>query len=646
MGVLDLVGKAAKGAKKAAPFFSKADVVLDELPRGKGLGNEFLGELVKKGAKPTELRERGIEKALKDKPKMTKAEVQKIFEEKAPPKVQEKVLSSESPDYEDFLEAKAQEEYGVDWFDLSKQEKNKIEDMFYELPAAQYASLKTPGGKNYREILLKLPERGMTKLERDELMLYEADLRRSNGRATPERMARYQELKAKEPSNSTNYIGGHYTNDTNLLAHMRVQDFEVPSTGYAVVNTRSGNKSEVFPTIQEAHAAMFQYPENMRSQLRLAPAQGKPKKVLLVDEIQSDWHQAARKKREEKIEEIMMFKGVDKKTASEMVPQDFGYKVDRTIKDLPSNYVIKESAFSTKENPKYEAFDTDSGLFWGRSGATPEEATEATLNAMNRMYSENGSGKVPDAPFKKNWHELAMKRILDYAAENGYDSIAITPGAEQAKRYDLSKQIGAIEYSKSGDDNYKIKVYDPVGQPMNLNIPNTLDASGLEQYIGKEMAEKVASQATGEQQSLAGLDLQVGGEGMKGFYDKILPDYLNNFGKPYGAQVNNTRLMTEPQKATFPMPPAGQERVQVLIPAEFMDVHSFDITPQLREEVKAKGLPLYSKTGMGPDGLAAGSGAATIGSQMFDENNEQQVQNPVHFTENPDAMLLELMQRN
>jgi hypothetical protein len=31
---------------------------------------------------------------------------------------------------------------------------------------------------------------------------------------------------------------------------------------------------------------------------------------------------------------------------------------------------------------------------------------------------------------------------------------------------------------------------------------------------------------------------------------------------------------------------------------------------------------------------------------MFDENNEQSVQNPVHFTENPDAMLLELMQRN
>ena len=36
---------------------------------------------------------------------------------------------------------------------------------------------------------------------------------------------------------------------------------------------------------------------------------------------------------------------------------------------------------------------------------------------------------------------------------------------------------------------------------------------------------------------LSGLDLELGGEGMKGFYDKIIPDYLNTFGKQYGAQV-------------------------------------------------------------------------------------------------------------
>ena len=28
---------------------------------------------------------------------------------------------------------------------------------------------------------------------------------------------------------------------------------------------------------------------------------------------------------------------------------------------------------------------------------------------------------VPDAPFKTTWHELTMKRMIRYAAENGYD---------------------------------------------------------------------------------------------------------------------------------------------------------------------------------------------------------------------------------
>jgi hypothetical protein len=67
----------------------------------------------------------------------------------------------------------------------------------------------------------------------------------------------------------------------------------------------------------------------------------------------------------------------------------------------------------------------------------------------------------------------------------------------------------------------------------------------------------------------------------------------------------------------------------------------------MREEITTKGQPLYGKVAMPVlEGLAAGTGAATIAPEVFNANNEQQVQNPVHFTENPDAMLLELMQRN
>ena len=48
------------------------------------------------------------------------------------------------------------------------------------------------------------------------------------------------------------------------------------------------------------------------------------------------------------------------------------------------------------------------------------------------MFGPTG---VPAAPFEKNWHELAFKRVLRYAAENGYDFVAWTTGAQQAERY-------------------------------------------------------------------------------------------------------------------------------------------------------------------------------------------------------------------
>ena len=45
----------------------------------------------------------------------------------------------------------------------------------------------------------------------------------------------------------------------------------------------------------------------------------------------------------------------------------------------------------------------------------------------------------------------------------------------------------------------------------------------------KELAEKITGQQPGRQKEYSGIDLKVGGEGMKGFYDKILVDYANKF---------------------------------------------------------------------------------------------------------------------
>jgi hypothetical protein len=603
MGVFDLLGKAAtKGAKKAAPFFSKADVVLDELPRTKGLGNEFLAEIVKKGAKPTELRERGIEKALKDKPKMTKAEVQKIFEEKAPPKVQEKVFGSDVPDYDEWLDAKALEMYGREYHMLNRREQSKLDKMYGALELTQYDRYKTPGGENYREILLKLPnqEKKITDADIEDWFKKSFDMDIADDAGPDWREGRENWINImREENPPTEFISDHFKGEPNVLAHIRVQDFTTPEG----------------------------------------------KKVLLVDEIQSDWHQSGRKK---------------------------GYKSgdeEEKIWDLTEQY--NNLTYRRKNLIKEAEAMNNAGPAFLRAMDEIGDITPKLMKLQQQMdeLREISNRGVPDAPFKKNWHELAMKRVLDYAAENGYDSVAITPGAEQAKRYDLSKQVDELLYNRNDDGTYRVLAR--TGGDDKI-IEESIAAEKLEDYVGKEIAQKIidgegsAAQARrynpstmymdqDVMQSLSGIDLQVGGEGMKGFYDKILPDYLNNYGKKYGASVEQSSLpigMTEESKRLIndaygrgtlaDIDLANAQAQQQMHP-----VHSFNITPQMREEIRTKGQPMYGKVAMPAlEGLAAGSGAATIGSQVFDENNEQQVQNPVHFTENPDAMLLELMQRN
>lgn len=67
---------------------------------------------------------------------------------------------------------------------------------------------------------------------------------------------------------------------------------------------------------------------------------------------------------------------------------------------------------------------------------------------------------------------------------------------------------------------------------------------------------------------MSGTDLSIGGEGMKGFYDKMLPDFLRKFGKKYGAEVGETT-------------------------ADGMKVPFLELTPALKKAVKEEGLPLF-----------------------------------------------------
>ena len=142
------------------------------------------------------------------------------------------------------------------------------------------------------------------------------------------------------------------------------------------------------------------------------------KRVLVIDEIQSKRHQDGREK---------------------------GYQREMTDEEraefnsLGKEYQATVPALKEKYGP--DITDT----FRRRWNELTDEDRNSLIRAeeiVSRQHelAEITNG-VPEAPFEKNWHELAMKRMLRYAAENGYDKIAWTTGEQQAERYNIGDVV-------------------------------------------------------------------------------------------------------------------------------------------------------------------------------------------------------------
>lgn len=601
---MNLIANAIKAAKTGAkavtknqPFYSAADKAALALTRSKGTGKEFMTEVKKtKGVKPTEIEHRKLEQ-IEQLPKMTKEQFLAELEKRPPAEVSENVLEPKTKKMRDDIADElfpGRYDY-TNYRDLDANQRQQVDEVMATRTTA-YGDYQIPAGENYREILLQLPHF----IDEDRLMYLDA--KRRHGGLHPVLAGEYEQLKAQKASFNPEYLSRHWEGNPNVLAHMRVSDRTTPEG----------------------------------------------KKILHVEEIQSDWHQEGREK------------------GYKSMPDTSGWTVRSIDENDPNKVAV------------YNQFGNEIWNGTNRMG-TDRQIIENVANSLQK-------DRVPDAPFKKNWHELAMKRLINYAAENGYDGIAITPGAEQAKRYDLSKHISEIAYDpiekRLVGKNHEGKLV--VGE-------ENVTPEKLANYIGKEAAEKImqAQPSQGGVQRLSGVDLQVGGEGMKGFYDKMLPDYLNQFGKPYGAQVElgGYKLKGDPSlrgEASERLGLAG-ERFDQMTPEEIeafnakldeanaKSLHYFPITPQMREEVTQKGLPLYQQIGIPLGAGSAGTQvevpqapvqpepteepAFAMGGGVYDtmpdmNDSGQMIQGgsfkrggKVHIADNPDTMFMELQDR-
>jgi hypothetical protein len=254
---------------------------------------------------------------------------------------------------------------------------------------------------------------------------------------------------------------------------------------------------------------------------------------LFIEEIQSDRHQQSREK---------------------------GYGADWSkvpvykYSDLVSKGVFPSEMHIESKPGTYSLVSAD--------GATLE--TSSSLEKLKSEYDRK-IGSIPDAPFRKDWSLQMFKRALRDAVASDKKWIGWTTGDTQAARYDLSKQVDYIDYRQVGTDKYDVSVVGKNGS--DLFSETGINKSRVSDVVGKEIADKMVKgegQSGGGRMTLRGLDLKVGGEGMKGFYDEILPKEVKKYVKQWGAEVTKSNV---PES----------------------EIWRVDITPQMRKSIETIG---------------------------------------------------------
>ena len=433
---------------------------------------------------------------------------------------------------------------------------------------SKYHEYQLPGGQNYREVLLHTPAmhtpspelakararaEAATRAFDDELGeqlvnpdASEEDYRRASAEADAARIALARLERAdKSAAASAGFRGGHW-DQPNVVAHVRMSD-------------RVGPNGE---------------------------------KILHLEEAQSDWGQQGRDQGFERDPDDLKRaeKARDDYVAS--LPARVRAELDRRIATArsegrePSVEVAKQIAEDFDAKPR------DAAQFLGETDKHNE-----LLN--NAMPSRTLNAKTPRGPYVDNtqkWTDLALKRVLHEAAHGGYDKIVVTPGDEQNKRYDLSSQVKNISYFP--DIGYlNAETHDGRGIEENDVKPGDLS-----KHIGKEAADRILKQGLQRHEGrgrlggefyheLEGDGLKMGGAGMRGYYDNILPKRLQALAQQHDLQAKvNLHDSFQDAPTTVPNTSITRQRAP-------MTLHSLDVTPQMRDSIKQGGFNSFKRGG-------------------------------------------------
>ena len=245
----------------------------------------------------------------------------------------------------------------------------------------------------------------------------------------------------------------------------------------------------------------------------------------------------------------------------------------------------------------------------------------------NENQAISTSKKVTDFPFKNTWYELTTKRLIRYAADNGFDAIAIPKGSVPANRYGetfgkaVSVQVQPRLGPASTDPRFIVKYFGGGNRVVKAKTFYPEELNRLEKEIGSKNYLQLKDNIDNFIKNTPEGDLTnttyfsefdkpiiIGsGKGKHHLYDKAIPSFMKKYSKKWNAKVYDDVIESErviSERVTLP----GSNKIPVTI---------LEVTPEMKQSVQGTSQPLFE--------LFGGISLSTWGAKIVSDNIENNI---------------------
>ncbi len=191
---------------------------------------------------------------------------------------------------------------------------------------------------------------------------------------------------------------------------------------------------------------------------------------------------------------------------------------------------------------------------------TAKEEQEAKERGYRIDAPEQGARYFPDFPFKQNYHELALKRVVHWAAERDYDLVGWTAAEQQNERYGKTSFSHEAQLIERPDGKWMFNWFYPEVDTWSQH--EIKGPEELTQYLDGLIANKLLNAPVEEtfvgkvrtfRDVHLGFNVKVfqGEKGMRVFYDEKLPKFAAKWGKQFGADLGKETFVTRPENVGY-----------------------------------------------------------------------------------------------